>query len=144
MSRLLGDNWLLPGTDALTQRFFSAGRLVFQACARCAHVQHPPTDVCAACQSFEFSERESQGLGRVVSRIVVHHAVHPDLRGRTPYAVVLVTLDDVPGVRVIGNVLNVAPERVAIGQRVRVCFEEAKDPKSGELLRIPQWEVLDA
>jgi hypothetical protein len=26
--------------------------------------------------------------------------------------------------------------------RVRVCFEEAKDPKSGELLRIPQWEVV--
>jgi hypothetical protein len=22
-----------------------------------------------------------------------------------------------------------------------VCFEEAKDPQSGEVLRIPQWEV---
>jgi hypothetical protein len=43
---------------------------------------------------------------------------------------------------VIGNVLNRAPREVAVGQRVRVCFEEAKDPQSGERLQIPQWEVV--
>jgi len=68
-----GDEWLLPGVDALTKRFFTAGKLVFQACAKCGHVQHPPTDVCGACQAFEFGERESAGLGRIESAIVVHH-----------------------------------------------------------------------
>ena len=105
------------------------------------HVQHPPTDVCGACQSFEFDERTSAGRGRVESRMVAHYAVHPALKDRVPYVVVLVVLDDLPGVRVIGNVVNRAPHEVAVGQRVRVCFEEAKDPQSGELLRIPQWEV---
>ena len=141
MTRYLGDGWLLPGTDALTKRFFTAGKLVFQACAKCGHVQHPPTDVCAACQSFAFSERASAGLGRIESLTVAHYAVHPALAERVPYAVVLVSVDDVPGVRVIGNVRNRAPGDVAVGQRVRVCFEEAKDPHSGDLLRIPQWEV---
>ncbi len=28
-----------------------------------------------------------------------------------------------------------------IGDRVRVVFEEATDPRTGEDLRIPQWEV---
>jgi uncharacterized OB-fold protein len=141
MSRYLGDSWMLPGTDALTKRFFTAGRLVFQQCAKCSHVQHPPTDVCGACQSFEFTERMSAGLGRIESRMVAHYAPHPALKDRLPYVVVLVSLDDVPGVRVIGNVLNRAPREVAVGQRVRVCFEEAKDPQTGELLRIPQWEI---
>jgi hypothetical protein len=68
--------------------------------------------------------------------------VHPALKERVPYVVVLVSIDDVPGVRVIGNVLNRAPREVAVGQRVRVCFEEAKDPQTGDLLRIPQWEVV--
>lgn len=142
MTRYLGDDWILPGTDALTKRFFSAGRLVFQACAKCGHVQHPPTDVCGACQSFDFGERASAGHGRIESLTVAHYAVHPALKERVPYVVVLVSIDDAPGVRVIGNVLNRAPSEVAIGQRVRVCFEEAKDPQTGELLRLPQWEVV--
>jgi uncharacterized OB-fold protein len=142
LTRYLGDAWMLPGTDALTKRFFSAGQLVFQQCATCGHVQHPPTDVCGACQSFAFGERASAGLGRIESLTVAHYAVHPALKDRVPYAVVLVSVDDVPGVRVIGNVLNRAPGELRVGQRVRVCFEEAKDPQSGDALRIPQWECV--
>jgi uncharacterized OB-fold protein len=142
VTRHLGDDWMLPGTDALTKRFFTAGKLVFQACAKCNAVQHPPTDVCSACQSFAFTERESAGRGRIESLTVAHYAVHLALKARVPYVVVLVAIDDAPGVRVIGNVVNRAPSEVAIGQRVRVCFEEAKDSQSGEVLRIPQWEVV--
>lgn len=142
MTRYLGDDWMLPGTDALTKRFFSAGQLVFQQCAKCGHVQHPPTDVCGACQSFAFGERVSAGRGRIESLTVAHYAVHPALKERVPYAVVLVSVDDVPGVRVIGNVLNRAPRELRVGQAVRVSFEEAKDPQTGELLRIPQWEAV--
>jgi hypothetical protein len=97
--------------------------------------------VCGVCQSFEFTERESAGVGRIASAIVAHYAVHPALKARSPYNVVLVSLDDLPGVRVIGNVLNREPREVAIDARVRVCFEEAKDPQTGELLRIPQWKI---
>jgi hypothetical protein len=133
---------MLPGTDALTQRFFTAGRLVFQQCARCGFVQHPPTDVCGECQSFAFGERTSAGLGRIESFTIAHYAVHPALKDRVPYGVVLVSIDDTPSVRVIGNVLNRAPSELRVGQRVRVCFEEAKDPQTGDVLKIPQWEVV--
>jgi uncharacterized OB-fold protein len=141
MTRVLGDDWMLPGVDALTKRFFTAGQLVFQQCARCGFVQHPPTDVCGACQSFEFGERASAGRGRIEAVTIAHYAVHPALKDRVPYAVVLVSIDDVPGVRVIGNIVNRAPHEVRVGQPARVCFEDAKDPQTGELLRIPQWEI---
>ena len=142
MSRALGDDWLLPALDAKNRAWFSSGELALQACTRCAAVQFPPEDACRSCGSFALGTRKSAGRGLVESVAVVHHAVHPLLRLRVPYAVVLVALDDAPHVRLLGNVLNRAHDQVAIGQRVRVVFEEVKDPESGERLLIPQWEAL--
>ena len=82
------------------------------------------------------------GRGVVESVAVVHHAVHPLLLLRVPYAVVLVALDDARHVRLLGNVLNRPYDGVTIGDRVRVVFEEVTDPANGEVLRIPQWEVM--
>jgi hypothetical protein len=142
MTRALGDDWLLPALDAKNRDWFTAGRLALQACTRCERVQFPPEDACRSCGSFELSARESAGLGRIESVVVVHHAVHPLLRSQVPYAVVLVSLDDAPGVNLLGNVLNRPAGEIAIGERVRVAFEEVADPDTGETLRIPQWEVV--
>jgi hypothetical protein len=142
MSRFLGDDWLLPALDAKNHAWFTSGTLALQACTRCAALQFPPEDACRSCGSFELGTRASAGRGRIESVAIVHHAVHPLLRPRVPYAVVLVALDDARHVRLLGNVLNRAHDQVAIGERVRVVFEEVRDPESGELLRIPQWEAL--
>jgi len=142
MPRYLGDDWLLPALDARNRAWFTSGELSLQQCQHCEQVQFPPEDVCRACGSFELGARRCAGRGAVESVAVVHHAVHPALRSRVPYAAVLVALDDAPHVRLLGNVLNRPPDDIAIGARVRVVFEEAKDPESGETLRIPQWEVV--
>jgi hypothetical protein len=142
MSRVLGDDWMLPALDARNRDWFTAGRLALQACARCDALQFPPEDACRRCGSFELGTRPVAGTGRVESVAVVHHAVHPVLKARVPYAVVLVGLDDAPGVRLLGNVTNRPPSEIAIGDRVRAVFEEVGDPESGERLRIPQWEVV--
>ena len=142
MTRYFGDDWLLPALDERNRAWFTSGELVLQACSRCAAVQFPPEDACRACGSFELGTRRSPGSGRVESVAVIHHAVHPLLRSHVPYAVALVSLDDAPHVRLLGNVLGRAHDQVAIGDRVRVVFEEVRDPDGGELLRIPQWEAL--
>jgi uncharacterized OB-fold protein len=141
MTRHLGDDWLLPELDARNREWFTSGELRLQQCQRCDRVQFPPEDVCRACGGFELRAKAVAGRGAIESVAVVHHAVHPALRSRVPYAVVLVALDDAPHVRLLGNVLNRPPEGIAIGSRVRVAFEEVADPESGEVLRIPQWEV---
>jgi uncharacterized OB-fold protein len=142
MTRILGDDWLLPALDARNRAWFTSGQLALQACTRCAAVQFPPEDACRSCGAFELGERASAGRGRVESVAVVHHPVHPALAPYVPYAVVLVSLDDAPGVNLLGNVLNRAADEIAIGDRVRAVFEEVRDPDSGEALRIPQWEVV--
>ena len=141
MPRYLGDDWLLPSLDSRNRSWFTSGELSLQQCQRCERVQFPPEDVCRACGSFELGAKTCVGRGVVESVAVIHHAVHPALRSHVPYAVVLVALDDAPHVRLLGNVLNRPPDDIAIGARVRVVFEEVKDPESGEALRIPQWEV---
>jgi uncharacterized OB-fold protein len=55
-----------------------------------------------------------------------------------------VSIDDAPGVNLLGNVVNAASSELRIGARVRVVFEEAVDPDSDERLLIPQWELYRA
>lgn len=141
MSRVLGESWALPSLDALSRGFFTAGVLTLQQCNACKHIQHPPEDVCESCQSFDLGRFASAGKGRIESVAVVTQAVHPLLEDIVPYAIVLVSLADAPGILIAGNVSGTEPDAVRIGDAVRVIFEEVKDPRTGEDLKIPQWRM---
>jgi len=141
--RVLGESWLVPALDAHSRAFFTAGVLSLQRCSACRHVQHPPDDACEACGGFDLGTFASAGDGRVESVAVVTQAVHPLLAERVPYAIALVSVADAPGVLVAGNVVGREPDAVAIGDRVRVVFEDATDPRSGTALRIPQWQIVE-
>ena len=143
MTRALGDHWALPSLDAHTRDFFTAGVLTLQQCQRCRHIQHPPEDVCETCQSFELGGFASVGDGRIESVAVVTQAVHPLLADRVPYAIVLVSVADAPGILLAGNVVGREPDGVRIGDRVRVVFEDATDLRSGTPLKIPQWQIVE-
>ena len=53
-----------------------------------------------------------------------------------PYLTALVELDEQPMLLLVTNLPSVAPDRVAIGQRVRVTFESL-----GDDLSLPQFFV---
>jgi hypothetical protein len=143
VKRVLGDAWALPELDAHNRAFFTAGVLTLQQCTACRHVQHPPDDVCEACGSFELGPFASAGRGRIESVAVVTQAVHPALADQVPYAIVLVSVDDAPGILIAGNVTGTAPDAVRIGDIARVVFADATDPRSGDVLKIPQWQIVD-
>ncbi len=142
MDRHLGSQWMLPALDDSNREFFTAGALRIQRCNGCQEFQHPPEEICGACQSFDLGSNECSGAGTVESSIIVHHPVHPLLADHLPYTVALVSLDDAPGVNVIGNVVNRPADDVPIGLKVRVVFEELEDPDTGDALKIPQWEAV--
>ena len=91
---------------------------------------------------FDLGSFASAGRGRIESVAVVTQAVHPLLAERVPYAIVLVSLADAPGILIAGNVVGKEPDAIEIGDPVRAVFEEARDPSTGEELKIPQWEVV--
>jgi uncharacterized OB-fold protein len=142
VSRVLGEGWALPGLNEWNRAFFTSGVLTLQRCRGCGHVQHPPEEVCTSCQGSDFEGFESAGRGRIECVAVVHHPVHPALHDRVPYAIVLVSVADAPGLLVTGNVVGMPPDAIEIGAEVRVIFERATDPANGQAFQIPQWEIV--
>jgi uncharacterized OB-fold protein len=63
----------------------------------------------------------------VFSWTVVHRSQTPGFETETPYAVVLVELGDAPGVRMIGNLVNCAPDKLKAGLVVEAVFTPSAD-----------------
>ena len=143
MDRYLGDDFILPNLTPNNTPYFTAGTIQIQLCDDCGHTQHPPDDLCYACQGANLSFKTCEGTGTVESCALVHHPLHPALKDKIPYVIAIISVDDAPGCNVQGNVVNCPAESVAIGQRVRAVFEDATDPTTGTALKIPQWEPID-
>ena len=45
----------------------------------------------------------------------------------TPYVIAIVEIDEQPGLRLMTNLVNCPAEKIQIGMRVRVLFEERDD-----------------
>jgi len=114
----------LPVLEGLTAEFYSfckQGRLHFQRCDRCRAWRHVPREMCAECGSWEWSWEPSSGRGVVFSWTVVARALHPAFQHDTPYAPVVVEMEE--GVRLLSRVEGVAPGDLAIDMPVEVFFE---------------------
>lgn len=94
------------------------GRLLLQRCRSCARLQHYARTLCAGCWSEGLDWVEAVGTGTVWTLTVAHVPGHPAWATAAPYVLAIVELDEGP--RLLTNVVGVAPEAVAVGQRVRL------------------------
>ncbi|MBB5159693.1 Zn-ribbon domain-containing OB-fold protein [Saccharopolyspora phatthalungensis] len=91
-------------------------RLLGSRCGRCATVTFPPREFCPGCRAVEpITETELSPEGTVYSFTVVRQAP-PGIE--VPYVLAYIDLPE--GVRVLGQVVGVAPEAVTIGVGVRL------------------------
>jgi uncharacterized OB-fold protein/acyl dehydratase len=108
----------------------AAGELRIQRCGECGALRHPPGPMCLACGAAKPEYVVAAGTGEVYSYVVQHH---PPVPGKKlPIVVALVQLPE--GVRMVGELLGVAPERVRIGLPVRAEFVRVDDT-----LTLPAW-----
>jgi uncharacterized OB-fold protein len=107
------------------------GRLTYQVCRRCGGIVFYPRGHCTHCTSLDLDLRTSEGRGAIYTFTVIRQHGHPFFRGRVPYVVAFVDLDE--GFRMLAEVVASAPEAVKIGQRVEVRWEEGGD------VRIPTF-----
>ena len=118
----------LPAMEGLTRQFYdwcARGELRFQRCSHCGAFRHVPRELCAECGSFEWQWERSSGRGTVFTFTVVARALHPAFSRETPYAAVVVELEE--GVRLLGNVVDCPPDELRIGIPVQVAFEKQTD-----------------
>lgn len=99
-------------------------RLTYQVCRRCGGVVFYPRSHCTHCTSLDLELRTSAGRGSIYTFTVIRQHGHPFFRGRVPYVVAFVDLDE--GFRMLAEV-QADPSLVSIGQRVEVRWEEGDD-----------------
>ena len=116
-----------PEVTPLTKEFWESvkkRKLVLQKCNDCGkHIWYPRA-WCPYCGSRDLKWVESKGVGKVyavtIARVVVGNS--PEWQKDMPYAIAIVDLEE--GVRMYGIVTGIEPDKVEVGMRVKVDFEE--------------------
>lgn len=134
-----GMQLIVPENDGEFLGYYEAARqhqLVVKKCTACGLLRFPPGAGCPWCMSLDWTWQEVSGKGTIYSYEIIVHSIQAGFRDITPYAVVVVELDEqrgVPtaqeGIRLIANLVDAqfhpeAEENVAIGKRVEVVFQD--------------------
>jgi uncharacterized protein len=131
-----------PVPDELDKPFWDAcneDRLVMQHCEACDRYQYPPERACYECGSAADLEwREVSGRGTIYSYGVVHDTPIASLQPDMPYNVVVVDLDECPGINVVTHLPGTPVDEVPIGAAVDVIFQAT--PATGQ--KVPEWQIV--
>ena len=103
------------------------GELHARHCAACGRHHWPPRLGCPYCSSERVDWARVRPRGKVFSWTVIHRSQTAGFEADTPYAVVLVELDEAKGVRMIGNLVSCPPDRLAAGLAVEAVLTPAAD-----------------
>ena len=102
-----------------------SGCLKILRCDSCRHWLHPPAPICPECLSRHLTPQAVSGLGNIEAVTIHHQPWVAEIA--SPYAIVIVGLDDCPHVRLTTRLLIDHPDQAVIGRQVRVLFEHHTD-----------------
>jgi uncharacterized OB-fold protein len=122
-----GDQPLPRFPEPDTQPFWEATKnheLCYQVCDKCGAVVFHPRRHCTKCLSLDLTWKTSKGEGTIYTYSIVRQTYHPAFRGRVPYVLAWVDLDE--GFRMMTNIVGVGDPAndVRIGQRVQVEWQD--------------------
>ena len=113
---------------------FRQVKLFLQHCKDCGGIQYYHQASCRNCQSENLEEREASGRGKIHSFSVVHRAPGPAFKNDTPYAVVLVELEEGP--RMISSMIDTNPDDLDFELDVAFTTE-----KINEEISLPRFRL---
>ena len=136
---------LLPPVDAESAPFWEGarqGELRLQQCPETGRLIFPPRARSPFAPHHTPRWTRVSGQGSIWSFVVPHPPLLPPFSELAPYNVVLVALEEDPCIRLIGNLLarpdgdiaEVDPAGIQIGEPVRVHFEPVSDA-----IHLPRW-----
>ena len=111
-----------PAVTIESKPFWDAaaeGRFLIKRCNDCGQAHWFPRALCPFCFSDETVWEESPGEGVIYSYSVMHRSPSG------PYAIGYVTLKEGPAV--LTNFVDVAPDGLSIGQKVKVKFQPTEN-----------------
>ena len=127
--------------DELTKPNFDAaneGRLEMQNCSACNRLQNPPMPTCSQCKSANNLEwKVMSGKGKIYNYGVVYDCPVRLLQEDQPFNLVVITLDDDPGIQMYSHLPGTPVDDVPVGAAVEVIFEETANGQ-----KVPEWRVV--
>jgi uncharacterized protein len=107
-------------TEPITQRRFfekaGEGQLTAVRCGHCGTLAVPPKEFCPSCGQRRWEPSTLSGEGTIASYTIIRVAPRGHA-SEVPYAIAAVELAE--GVSMLGRVVDVPLERLAVGLRVR-------------------------
>jgi acetyl-CoA acetyltransferase/uncharacterized OB-fold protein len=131
----------LPLITADNEFFWTSGAdgtLRLQECKACDSLIHPPAPVCRYCRSRDMGVRAVSGNATLAGFTVNHRFSVPGLPA--PYVVAQVAIAEDPRVRLTTNIVECQPDRLELGQRMEVVFEQVEDVWLPLFRPIPETE----
>jgi uncharacterized OB-fold protein len=132
----------VPEPDGLSAPYWTGlreSRLLVQRCRHCDSWQFGPEWLCHHCHAFDPNWTEVEPQGFIFSWERVWHPSHAALRDHRPYIAVLVELPHAGSVRMVGNLLGDAMQKVVIGTSVEGVFEHRHE--SDPPYSLLQWRL---
>jgi len=120
------------GGDPLDLPFWNAcreGRFLVHRCGICGR-SYWPASRCIEHRAQSMSWVDASGRGTLYTYTVMHHAYTPAMKGKTPYVVGVVKLEEGPFFH--SSIVDCAPDAVTIGMSLEMAM---RDHESG--LRMP-------
>lgn len=116
--------------------------LRIQGCGACGRLRHPPRPMCPWCRSTDRTWQAVSGRATIWSVGRVHPPLLAAYAEQAPYNVVVVELEEDPGIRLVGNVVTgpegrlgeVDADDLAIGDAVEVVFQRVASD-----VVLPRW-----
>ena len=106
-----------PFWDALRQH-----RVRIQHCARCERWVYYPRSHCPYCLGPGLEWRDVSGEGTLYTFTIARTPTAPPFADEVPQKLAVVELDEGP--RLTSTLVNVEPEQIKVGMRVRPVFDD--------------------
>jgi uncharacterized OB-fold protein len=119
---------VLPRVNDANEFFWTSGadgNLRFLRCGDCRQWLHPPSPRCPNCLSKNLAPEVVSGRATVHTYTINYQPWYPNFD--PPYVVAVVAIEEQPSLRLMTNIVNCAPDDVAVGMAVQVMFEQYDD-----------------
>lgn len=129
----------IPKVNKVDQPFWEGAarsKFLLQKCRACGKVQFFPRVACVDCFG-ELDWIESKGTGKIHSFTLVRVPRNPAFKDEVPIYYINVILDE--GVIVESKLVGEKKEKVKLGDKVKVVFEQTHDPE----IKLPCFELAE-
>jgi uncharacterized OB-fold protein len=100
-------------------------RLLVNRCDDCGHWHQPPRPICPRCWSWSVTPTEVSGEGTIAIKTILRQGPRrPGADYSDGHALVAVDLDEQPGLRLSGTVVDTPATELRLGDRVRVVWRD--------------------